>query len=143
MKEVPNSRGLSQVNELSEARLWKTLDGISDKLTVVESQLTEVVRLEERVNGHDQAISRFGAKLDNHDRRIHEAELWQAGSGDKSSTERMIVTFKEEVVALKKKLEDLQNSGNVIKGQRDVGKEILKWVAGILSATIVFILTRG
>lgn len=143
MKQVPSSRGLSQVNELSEARLWKTLDTISERLVGIESQLSEVVRLEERVNGHDQAISRFGSKLDNHDRRIHEAELWQAGSGDKASTERLIVSFKDELVTLKKKMEVFESNGNVMKGQRDVGKEILKWVAGALSAILVFMLTRG
>ena len=60
-------RGLSNVNELSEQRLWKTLDSISERLTGIERQLGEVVRLEERINNHEQALSRYGNRLDNHD----------------------------------------------------------------------------
>jgi chromosome segregation ATPase len=143
MSERPDLRGLSNVNELSETRLWKTLDSISDRLTSIERQLGEVVRLEERVNNHEQALSRYGNRLDTHDRRLHETELWQASYGDKSSVERLVTNVQEEVGSLKKKVDQLESSKDIIAGQRDIGKEVLKWLAGILGATLVYMLTKG
>lgn len=138
MSERPDLRGLSNVNELSETRLWKTLDSISDRLTNIERQLGEVVRLEERVNNHEQALSRYGNRLDSHDRRLHETELWQASYGDKSSVERLVTNVQEEVSSLKKKVDDLESSKDIIRGQRDIGKEVLKWLAGIFAAIIIY-----
>lgn len=143
MSERPDLRGLSNVNELSEQRLWKTLDSISERLTGIERQLGEVVRLEERINNHEQALSRYGNRLDNHDRRLHDTELWQASYGDKNSVERLITNVQEEVSGLKKKVDDLESSKDVIKGQRDIGKEVFKWLAGILAAILIFKLTKG
>lgn len=134
-------RELENVNDLSGARLWKALDTISDRLTSIEKQLSEVVRLEERVNNHEQALSRYGNRLDGHDRRLHETELWQASYGDKSSVERMITNVQVELTTIEKKVEDLELSKNVTKGQRDVGKEILKWVVAILSAILIYKIT--
>lgn len=136
-------RGLEPVNELSETRLWKTLDSISERLTGIESQLSEVVRLEERVNSHAQALSRYGSRLDNHDTRIRESELWQANFGDRSSVERLITNVQDDVGALKKKIDELESSKDVIKGQRDIAKEVFKWLAGILAAILIFKLTKG
>lgn len=143
MSNRPDLRGLSNVNELSETRLWKTLDSIGERLTNIERQLSEVVRLEERVNSHEQALSRYGSRLDNHDRRLHETELWQASYGDKSSVERLVTNVQEEVANLKHKVSELESSKDVIKGQRDITKEILKWLAGILGAILVYVLTKG
>lgn len=143
MSERPDLRGLSNVNELSETRLWKTLDSISDRLTNIERQLGEVVRLEERVNNHEQALSRYGNRLDSHDRRLHETELWQASYGDKSSVERLVTNVQEEVSSLKKKVDDLESSKDIIRGQRDIGKEVLKWLAGIFAAIIIYMATKG
>lgn len=136
-------RGLEPVNELSETRLWKTLDSISERLTGIESQLSEVVRLEERVNSHTQVLSRYGSRLDNHDTRIRESELWQANFGDRSSVERLITNVQDDVGALKKKIDELESSKDVIKGQRDIAKEVFKWLAGILAAILIFKLTKG
>ena len=135
--------GLENVNELSETRLWKTLDTISERLTGIESQLSEVVRLEERVNSHDQALSRYGSRLDNHDTRIRESELWQANFGDRSSVERLITNVQDDVGTLKKKIDALESTKDVNKGQKDIGKEVLKWVVGILGAILVYKITRG
>ena len=135
--------GLENVNELSETRLWKTLDSISERLTGIESQLSEVVRLEERVNSHDQALSRYGSRLDNHDTRIRESELWQANFGDRSSVERLITNVQDDVGTLKKKIDALESTKDVNKGQKDIGKEVLKWVVGILGAILVYKITRG
>lgn len=136
-------RGLQNVNEISEARLWKTLDSISDRLTGIESQLSEVVRLEERVNNHDQALARYGSRLDNHDARLRESELWQANYGDRSSVERLVTNVQDDVSSLKKKIDDIESTRDVSKGQKDVGKEVLKWIAGILGAILIYKITRG
>lgn len=136
-------RGLENVNELSETRLWKTLDTISDRLSGIESQLSEVVRLEERVNSHDQALSRYGSRLDNHDTRIRESELWQANFGDKSSVERLITNVQDDVSNLKKKIDDLESNKDVNRGQKDIGKEVLKWLVGIIGAVLIYKITRG
>jgi chromosome segregation ATPase len=136
-------RGLSNVNELSEQRLWKTLDSISERLTGIERQLGEVVRLEERVNNHEQALARYGNRLDSHDRRLHDTELWQASYGDKNSVERLVTNVQEEVHDLKKKVDELESSKDIIRGQRDIGKEVLKWLAGIFAAIIIYMATKG
>ena len=136
-------RGLENVNELSETRLWKTLDTINDRLSGIESQLSEVVRLEERVNSHEQALSRYGSRLDNHDTRIRESELWQANFGDKSSVERLITNVQDDVGTLKKKIDDLEANKDVNKGQKDVSKEVLKWLVGIIGAVLIYKITRG
>lgn len=138
-----NLRGLENVNELSETRLWKTLDSISERLTGIESQLSEVVRLEERVNSHDQALSRYGSRLDNHDTRIRESELWQANFGDRSSVERLITNVQDDVGNLKKKIDQLESTKDINKGQKDVSKEVLKWLVGIIGAILIYKLTRG
>jgi hypothetical protein len=138
-----NSKGLSTVNELSEARLWKTLDNISERLGTIEERLAEVVRLEERVNSHEQALSRYGNRLDTHDKRIHDSEIWQASYGDKSSLERTISSIKKDLHDTRLKIEDLESNGNIRRGQRDISKEIFKWVAGILGAILVYTLTKG
>ena len=137
------TRGLDEVNELSEARLWKALDSIATRLTGIESQLSEVVRLEERVNSHDQALSRYGNRLDDHGSRIRESELWQANHGDKSSIERLLTHVQEDVNKANKRIGELEDVKNVSKGQKDVGKEVFKWLSGILTAILIYKLTKG
>lgn len=137
---VPN---MMKADDLSETRLWKTLDAISDRLGNIEDKLSEVVRLEERVNNHDESLRRYGHRLDNHDSRIRESELWQANQGDKSSVERMISNVQGEVSTLKKQIDTLESSKDVSTGQKDVFKEVLKWAVGILGAILVFKFTKG
>lgn len=143
MNDRAELRGLTNKTELTEARLWKSLDSIGDRLTGIETQLGEVVRLQERVRGHEQALSRYGNRLDNHDRRLHEAELWQASYGDKSSVERLVSNAQEEISSLKKKIDDLESNKDIIAAQRDIGKEVLKWVSGILAAILIYKITKG
>jgi len=139
---MSTNRGDS-LNESSEIRLWKALDSISERLTGIESQLSEIVRLEERVNSHDQALYRYGNRLDNHDDRIRESELWQANFGDRSSMEKNVSIMQEEVKALKNKIDLLESNKDVNKGQKDVTKEVLKWIVGIIGAILIYKLTRG
>jgi predicted nucleic acid-binding Zn-ribbon protein len=144
-----NNRNLSGVNNdmnidsLTEKRLWQTLDGINEKLTGIESKLIEVVRLEEKVNQHDDTLRRFGGRLDKQESRMHESELWQAHQGDKSSVERLITNVQTELQDLNKELDDVRKTQHVNTGQKDISKEVLKWIVGILGAILVFKFTRG
>lgn len=131
---------IQTMTEISQARLWKSLDSISDRLGTIEIQLSEVVRLEERVNQHDSALSRYGNRLDSHDNRIRESELWQANQGDKSSVERLVTNVQQEVHDLRSKIDGLETTKDISKGQKDVGKEILKWVSVILTGIILMII---
>ncbi len=134
---------VSQLSELSEKRLWKTLDNISNRLTGIEDKLSEVVRLEERVNNHEEALSRFGKRIDNHGSRIREAELWQAHHGDKSSVERLITNVQDEMVGLKNVVNNLETKTDISKGHTDIWGVVLKWLFGILAAVIIIKLGSG
>lgn len=136
-------KGLGTVNELSEARLWKTLDGISNRLSAIESQLSEVVRLEERVNNHEKALSRYGNRLDEHSSRIRESELWQANYGDRSSLERLLEHVQVDVSGLRSKVTEIESDISTNKGQKDVGKEVLKWISAVLAAIVIYKINKG
>lgn len=134
---------VASVSELSETRIWKVLDKIADRLTSIESQLSDIVRLEERMNNHENAISRYGQRLDHHDSRLRETELWQANHGDRSSSERLISNIQEEVSGVTKRVGLLEHNKDITTGQKDVGKEVLKWTAGILASILMWVLTKG
>lgn len=118
------------------------MESIERRLGNIEIKLESVVRLEERVNNHEQVISRFGNRLDEGDYRIRKLELWQA----EHNPDLIITTLKDNrdnIDTVKKELDNLKDKGNISKGHKDVGKEILKWVAGILAAYIIWKATRG
>ena len=54
-----------------------------------------------------------------------------------------MTNVQQEVSSLKKKVDDLESSKDVIRGQRDIGKEVLKWLAGIFAAIIIYMATKG
>lgn len=137
---VPNNM---KTDDLSESRLWKLLDGISDRLSGIENKLSEVVRLEERVSHHEETLRRYGNRLDNQDSRLRETELWQANTGDRSSVERLITNIHGELDKVINDVSGLKENQNINKGQKDVGKEILKWAVAILGGILVFKFTRG
>lgn len=138
-----NLRGLDSMEQFSIARLWKLLDSMQDKLTNIDSQLKEVVRLEERVNSHDQVLSRYGNRLDSHDLRLRDSELWQANHGDRATMEKIINSIQEDVKAVSAKVDHIESQLDIGKGHKDITKEVLKWLTGILSAVIIVIITRG
>lgn len=135
--------GVEDMSQISEARLWKTLDTIVDRLSSMEAQLFEVVRLEERVNSHDKSLSRYGDRLDNHDSRLRDSELWQANHGDKASVERLITNIQEDLHDLKKTVSKVESKNDIFTGQKDIGKQILKWTVGVLTGILVYKFTRG
>ena len=113
----------------AEGRLWQALTKIGDRLTGIDSKLSDIVRLEERMNGHDGAIARYGDKLDIHDNRLLELELYKAKQGD--------------ITGIKEKVDKLETAKDRYTGQRDIFKEVLKVVVGILTAILIYKFTRG
>lgn len=122
--------------------LHKILESIDKRLTGIETKLESVVRLEERVSNHEQVISRYGRRLDEGDTRVRKLELWQA----EHNPDLIITTIKsnqENIDTVKKEVSTLKETGIHNRGQRDIVKETLKWVAGILAAIIIYQATRG
>ena len=147
-------------SNISEARLWKSLDSISERLTGIEGQLSEVVRLEEKLNSHTSILRRHSDTLNDYGRRIHDAELWQASQVDRASISRDVSSVQSDIKtldirleaisrgqqdlkAMGQRIEKLENSKFEVNGKTMVGVQVLKWVVGILASVIVFILTKG
>ena len=136
-------RGISGVNEVQEQRLWKSLDSIGERLSGIEDKLTEVVRLEERVNNHGRSLDKYGRRLDDHDERIRDAEIKQANAGDGAILNKLIEDLKIEIGLLKVRINEVEKTKDISKGQKDIGKEVLKWVATIAIGVLVYKLTKG
>lgn len=118
------------------------METIDRRLTGIEDKLENVIRLEERVSNHERVISRYGTRLDDGDQRMRKLELWQA----EHNPDLIISTLKsnrDTIEIVKKEVDTLKDTGNVSKGQKDVAKELLKWVAGIMAAIIIYQATRG
>lgn len=135
---IPNEDRGKSVSELSEARLLKTLDIMSARLANIEERLSEIIRLEERINSQERVTHSHGIRLNRHSDRLREAEMWQAGHGDSSSVERMIVNMKEDISRINDKVGDLEKTTGRTKGQKDIVKEILKWMLAIAAAIVIF-----
>lgn len=127
----------------TERRLWKTLDSISDRLHTIEKQLSEVVRLQERVNHHEASLERFSILIDSHGERIRKAEMWQAHHGKTNYDDRTIDGLISSIKKVDGRLSELENSGNIEKGQKDIVKEFFKWASAILAAVLTYKITRG
>lgn len=134
-------KGLDQMGQLSEARLWKTLDDISTRLIGIECQLGEIVRLEERVKSHDQALSRYGNRLDSHDARLRDSELWQANYGDRGTFERSMGKFTGDLEHLKSKLAAIESKSSLGQGHKDVALAIIKYAVSVFIALLLFKMT--
>lgn len=132
-----------KMDEISNARLWKSLDSISDRLSGIERRLEEVVRLEERVNTHTQMLSTHESRSTRHDRRIHDAELWQASYGDKSSVERMVADIKKDIEDVKDKVEILESEKDISKGHKDISKQLAAILISIFVGYVLFKITSG
>ena len=142
----PNIHEIESVDQITEARLWKALDGISSRLSNIEDKLSNVIRLEEKVNNHDDTLARFGNRLDIHEKKIHSSELWQANRNDLyriETIERTIKEVSDKVDVVKQEQDTIKESSNVDKGQKDIWKEILKWISTIFGGIIIFMMTNG
>jgi len=167
---MPNNDKSSIVvnmDQLPEVRILKAIDGMSERLTLIEQDLKELITLKERVGNHGETIRRFGKSIDNIKDRQREMELDLA---HKESIDRLVKHVQEDVDSFKnthkndiqnleghielnikefkkqthkdiKELKDivegLKTVGNIGKGKAEIRTNIFKWIAGILSAVIV------
>jgi len=129
------------MDEVSVKRIWTSLDNISNRLGSIESELKDVVRLQERVHSHDKTLSRYGNRLDEHDNRLRESELWQAHHGDKASVERLITNVQTEVQGVASRVDKLESGTDISTGKESIVKEILKWLSAIVASILLFKLT--
>lgn len=122
--------------------LHKVLESIDKRLTGIEQKLESVIRLEEKVSNHEQVISRYGLRLDEGDSRMRDVELWQANY----NPELIVATLKsnhDAIDSVKKEVDNINEVRSIDKGQKDIVKEVLKWLTGILAAYIIWKTTRG
>lgn len=161
LKNMPSdnnhNRSRNDMDEVSSTRLWKSLDGITSKLDVVQDQLQGMVRLQEKVNNHADTLQRFGKRLDNHEERQRAIELWQAEKKDTTYVDIMLSNVAEKLTDFtvsinninnkleknEKRIDALEINNGVSKGQKDVGKEVLKWISVVLGSIVVYMLTKG
>jgi len=121
--------------KMLEETLLNSLKSISDRLYEIESTLGQIVRLEERMNNYDSVLARFGNRLDTNDDRMRELEL----SNSKRASQDDFIHITN---SLKSDISDLSTQLAINNGQKDVGKEVLKWLSGILSLLTIYILTN-
>ena len=129
-------------DEVNDMKLWRALETIEKRLSGIEVKLEKVVRLEERVTNHDQVISRFGKRLDAGDERIKKVEMWQA-EHNPDMLFTALKTNTDSIELVKKELSEITSRADVNTGHKDIGKEVLKWVASILAALLIYQVTRG
>ena len=124
-----------------DSRLWKVLETIEKRLSGIEGKLEKVIRLEERVTNHDQVITRLGKRLDAGDERMMRVELYQA----EHNPDMILTAIKgntDSIELVKKELSEITSRVDVDTGHKDIGKEVLKWVASILAALLIYQVTR-
>jgi len=129
-------------DEVDNMRLWRVLETIEKRLSGIEGKLEKVIRLEERITNHDQVINKFGKRLDAGDERIRKVEMWQA----EHNPEMIITTLKanaDTIDILRGKIGDLEDTVNINRGHKDIGKGVLMWISSILAAIIIYQATRG
>lgn len=131
------------MDESVEVRLWKVLDDITSRLGAIEAKLTEIVRLEERVNSHEQSLQRCHYQIDEHDKRVHQIEIWQAGQGDRKQLEAKMTQHHTDLNNIREKIDLIESTQDKSAGQKDVTKVLLQWISGILAAILTYKLTKG
>ena len=151
-------------SSLSTARVYKSLDGIAERLSGIESQLALIGRLEERVNNHDQQISRIENQHSSADSRLRHVEVTSAGMGgvpnevmsikdtqrrimdtqrELSSLPGQLADLKRDLAEVTAKTETLERGHSVLHGQRIILGRLAMIVGTIVSSLIVYALTAG
>ena len=123
-------------------RMWKVLESIEVKLSAIEGKLESLIRLEERVNNHDEVIARYGGRLDVVDGRMMRIELFQAEHNPDFILTN-IKTNHENIESVKQDVSNLKKTGHVNSGRKDITKEIFKWLSAVLAGIVVFVTTRN
>ena len=125
-----------------DSRLWRVLETIEKRLSGIEGKLEKVIRLEERVDKHEQVIARFGKRLDSGDERMMRLELRQAEHNPDMILDS-IKANSDSIELVKREVSEISSRADVNTGHKDIGKEVLKWVASILAALLIYQVTRG
>jgi archaellum component FlaC len=123
------------MDEVAVARLYKGLDEISSRLTTIDSQLNDVVRLQEQIKAQQNTLDSHAHRLNGHSERLRITETWIAGQSNFGDTNAKIANAVGEIQTIKA---DLIES----KGQKDVVKEIFKWFSGILAAILAYVISN-
>lgn len=63
------------VDEVAQRRLWKSLDDISGRLSNIESKLTDIVRLDEKVNSQREALLAQSDRINVYGSRVRSLEI--------------------------------------------------------------------
>jgi len=113
---------------------------VSGRLAGIERVLTELAALKEKIQSHDRELVRHGRLLDNHNDRLHEGELWRERHGDTDKTDKIITSIRQDIVEVHNKIDDAVVVDSRTEGQKDVVKEILKWVSMISIGVILFLI---
>lgn len=161
LSSVPN------MTQLSETRLWKVLDGMTERLGSIESGLKEVAALGERVNNHGDSLRRIGKKVDTIDDRQRDTDLALApiaaferlvkhmrsdADNFKDSHAKDMRQIDDDFNDLKKDLDQrlddikkaigsLQTSESKVEGKTIVKEHIFKWIAGLFMLIIMYLIT--
>lgn len=163
----PNLTDARSMTHLNEARLNKVLDGIEsrlgnvdNRLGSIESDLKDVITLNERVNNHGETLRRFGKDIDTLRERQRSADITMA---QHESIERLVKHIQtdidsikndhsddmrkidrkidKELEGIKEIIEELTKTGSVNKGKSEVSNSIFKWVSGVLAIIVAWLVT--
>ena len=122
-------------------RVWRNFDLINDKLIVIESQIKDVVRIDEKINQHDATLLRSISRLDSHDEKINNIEISQASSKT-AAIRKTLSSVEEQIDLIDGKVDKLESEVTIFKSAVDMAKNIIKWASGIVAAMMIFWLTK-
>lgn len=125
-----------------DGRMYVLLDKMDKRLYAIETTLLNIVRIEERVNGHEKSINRLGNHIDDHDRRIRLTELAHSELGSvrdyKSNT---ISDIERDLKEVKDDIKIIEKTQSKESGKGKVWSSVLTWIFGVISAILVFKVT--
>lgn len=131
------------MDEVTEQRIWKSLDQLSNQLSNIEKKIETVVRIEERVNNHDEVVARYGKRLDIQDNEIRTLQLWKANIGDRNELRSEIKNIMAHITTIDATIENIKTKHNIEDGQGDIVKTILKWSTSILAVVLTGMIMNG
>lgn len=86
--------------EGEEKLIWNTLKSIDSRLTGIESELREVVRLQEITSNHHDAIGHNSYKISKHEDRIRELENESWTNKGRDVSERKLVSWIAGIISV-------------------------------------------
>lgn len=86
----------SGIIDMSDARSWKILEQISNKVDLLETKLDKVIRLEERSIVHGRELNDHERKISSQDERVRMIEIRLEKCVESTTLERKLQSVKEE-----------------------------------------------